>query len=132
MESETKLNPFIIASKSKKFKIKRRGKKEIKEKQNNDSAVKSLEGKINNKINDKIKIKVKKKKLKLTKKIMKKNIILLPTTNSEHSTLVDEYLSQLTDLEKTILEIAQNHLDTSYNIEKSIGFLKWLEKKNEK
>ena len=68
MESETKLNPFTIASKSKKFKIKRRGKKEIKEKQNNDSAVKSLEGKINNKINDKIKIKVKKKKLKLTKK----------------------------------------------------------------
>ena len=66
------------------------------------------------------------------KKIVNKKIILLPTTNSEHSELVDKYLKQLTDLEIIILNIAQEELCTSYNIEKSIGYLKWLDKENGK
>ena len=137
MESENKLNPFIIASKSKKFKIKRRGKKTTSNGKDKLSCKDKLSGK--DKLSDEVrkakiktKTKGKKKKLKLTKKIKNKQIILLPTTNSEHSTLVNKYLSQLTELEKTILDIAQNHLDSSYNIEKSIGYLKWLEKTTEK
>ena len=124
METEKNAsNPFIIAIKSKKFKIKRRKK--------NEETNTNIQNKIKNKTLIKMKNK-KKKKLKITKKIVNKKIILLPTTNSEHSELVDKYLKQLTDLEIIILNIAQEELCTSYNIEKSIGYLKWLDKENGK
>jgi len=40
-----------------------------------------------------------------------------------------EYLKSLNDLEKKAQQIAQEHLETSYSIKKSIGFLKWKENK---
>jgi len=36
-----------------------------------------------------------------------------------------EYLEQLSDIEKTVLKIAQEHLETSFSLEKSIGFKEW-------
>ncbi len=36
-----------------------------------------------------------------------------------------EYVKQLSDIEKTVLKIAQEHLETSFSLEKSIGFKSW-------
>ena len=40
--------------------------------------------------------------------------------------LIDDYIQQLSDMEKIVFEIAKEHLGTSFNIEKSIGYKKWL------
>lgn len=41
---------------------------------------------------------------------------------------IQTYISQLSDIEKKVLSIAKDHLDTSFSIEKSLGFKEWLEK----
>ena len=43
---------------------------------------------------------------------------------------VDEYLKQLTEQEKHVLEIAKDHLGDSFDIERSIGFQAWTQKQN--
>jgi hypothetical protein len=43
--------------------------------------------------------------------------------------LIDIYISQLNDIEKKVLTIAKEHLETSFSIEKSIGFKQWLKNK---
>ena len=35
------------------------------------------------------------------------------------------YLNSLSEMEKKTLEIAKSHLGTSFNLKKSIGFIKW-------
>ena len=40
-----------------------------------------------------------------------------------------EYLDSLTDEESKTLEIARDHLESSFNLRKSIGFIKWKENK---
>ena len=45
----------------------------------------------------------------------------------DESDLVDAYISQLTEQEKLVLEIAKDHLGSSFTIEKSIGFIEWLQ-----
>ena len=40
-------------------------------------------------------------------------------------TLIDEYINQLSEIEQLALRIAKEDLESSFNIEKSIGFLKW-------
>ena len=37
----------------------------------------------------------------------------------------EEYISQLSDFEKKVLEIAISQLESSFCLEKSIGFLEW-------
>lgn len=39
---------------------------------------------------------------------------------------IQQYISQLTPIEKKALEIAKRCLETSFDIEKTIGFQKWL------
>lgn len=39
--------------------------------------------------------------------------------------LVERYLNLLSDQERKTMEIAKSHLGTSFNIKKSVGFLKW-------
>ena len=52
-----------------------------------------------------------------------------PQTNPPSKTSdVDKYKLSLTDQEKKTLEIAQDHLGSSFNINRSIGFLNWKEK----
>tara|TARA_Y100000768_G_scaffold287325_2_gene221600 strand:+ start:1070 stop:1243 length:174 start_codon:yes stop_codon:yes gene_type:complete len=46
--------------------------------------------------------------------------------SDEEKTLITEYISQLSDVEKKVLIIAQEHLESSFNITKSIGYIKWL------
>jgi len=38
---------------------------------------------------------------------------------------IEMYKESLNDLELKVLEIAQTHLKTSFDMEKSIGYLKW-------
>jgi len=41
---------------------------------------------------------------------------------------VKEYLSQLTDLQKKAMNIAENHLGLSFNIPKSVGYSEYKKK----
>ena len=43
---------------------------------------------------------------------------------------MDEYTKQLTDNELKALSIAKDHLQTSFSLKKSIGFITFNEKKN--
>ena len=45
----------------------------------------------------------------------------------EQEKSVEYYQTQLTDLERKTMLIAQDHLGTSFNMEKSTGYLKYLE-----
>ena len=38
---------------------------------------------------------------------------------------IDKYIEQLDDKEKIALKIARENLESSFDIKKSIGFLKW-------
>jgi hypothetical protein len=50
----------------------------------------------------------------------------------QQSNQIKEYLISLTEKEKKAYEIAKSHLGMSFQIEKSVGFLKWKkEKENE-
>ena len=40
-------------------------------------------------------------------------------------TQMDAYIAQLTPMEQKILNIAASHLETSFSLSKSIGFLEW-------
>jgi hypothetical protein len=42
--------------------------------------------------------------------------------------IIEEYIKSLTKIEKLAMKIAEEDLGTSFNIEKSIGFLKWIKK----
>lgn len=48
--------------------------------------------------------------------------------NNHENLLVQQYMEQLSDTEKRALIIAHQQLETSFDIEKSIGFLKWKKK----
>jgi hypothetical protein len=41
---------------------------------------------------------------------------------------IDAYIAQLSEMEKKVLNIASTHLETSFNIVKSIGFQEWKKK----
>jgi len=43
--------------------------------------------------------------------------------------VVQQYLSEMTALERQGYEIARSHLNTSFNIVKSNGFIEWKKKK---
>ena len=51
---------------------------------------------------------------------------MVDNSNQNMSTQVAKYIAQLSDVEERILKIAQDHLETSFNIKKSIGFKEWL------
>jgi len=41
---------------------------------------------------------------------------------------INKYLASLNEIEKIALKIAKEDLGSSFNIEKSIGYLSWLKK----
>ena len=53
------------------------------------------------------------------------NIIKMP---SKKNSKIQKYIKQLSFMEKKALEIAKEDLGSSFNIEKSIGYLSWLKK----
>lgn len=48
--------------------------------------------------------------------------------DSSTNDMVKKYLNSLTKQEKIVYEIAKQHLESSFDIEKSIGYLKFVEK----
>jgi len=50
--------------------------------------------------------------------------------NENLEKLIIEYVNQLDELEKIALDVAKEQLESSFSIEKSIGFLKWKENKH--
>jgi len=44
--------------------------------------------------------------------------------------LVEKYIKQLDDKSRKVYEIAKENLESSFSIEKSIGFKKWKRKNN--
>ena len=51
-------------------------------------------------------------------------------STTENNPEIEEYLNQLTKDEKIIYEIAKKNLKTSFDITKSIGYLKFIANKN--
>tara|TARA_B100001540_G_C15688980_1_gene588380 strand:+ start:327 stop:485 length:159 start_codon:yes stop_codon:yes gene_type:complete len=43
----------------------------------------------------------------------------------DQSSDISAYIKQLNDLERIVLNIAQEHLGSSFQITKSIGFINW-------
>ena len=43
--------------------------------------------------------------------------------------LVEEYIKQLDEKSKKVYAIAKEHLESSFNIMKSVGFNEWLNQK---
>ena len=44
--------------------------------------------------------------------------------------LIDEYIKSLSKDDLKVLQIAKDELETSFNIQKSIGLKKWIQKNN--
>ena len=57
------------------------------------------------------------------------NLQLYPV---ETHSLIQEYLSQLSEIEQKACKIAFQHLGSSFNILKSNGFIAWKKKTREK
>uniref|UniRef100_A0A6C0CSH2 Uncharacterized protein n=1 Tax=viral metagenome TaxID=1070528 RepID=A0A6C0CSH2_9ZZZZ len=54
-----------------------------------------------------------------------------PSSKSQKSpedNLIDKYIKQMSEQEKLVLEIARDHLESSFDIVRSIGYKEWLEK----
>ena len=49
---------------------------------------------------------------------------------SKNSKLIKKYINSLNEQELLILNLAKQHLKTSFDIEKSIGFIEWKNKNN--
>ena len=43
--------------------------------------------------------------------------------------LLDEYIKQLSEKEQKAYQIAKEYLESSFSLEKSIGFKEWIKKK---
>ena len=44
--------------------------------------------------------------------------------------LIEKYINQMDDKSRKVYEIAKENLESSFSIEKSIGFIKWRKKNN--
>jgi rubrerythrin len=54
----------------------------------------------------------------------------MENTSENLEKLISEYINHLDEFEKIALEVAKEQLESSFSIEKSIGFLKWKENKD--
>jgi predicted RNA-binding protein Jag len=77
----------------------------------------------------KIKRKIKKKTPKNTPKETADNNSV-KTPNNDIQELIKEYLESMDDKTRIAYQIAQDHLETSFCIEKSLGFLEFKRLKN--
>ena len=76
--------------------------------------------------NNKLIKKVKKRIIKKKKVIINSDeIINEKQVENESLSLEGKYLLTLTDEEKETLQIAKEHLKSSFSMEKSVGFIKW-------
>ena len=76
------------------------------------------------------KVVIKKTKIKVKKKI-KKKVKKQKEEDKKEITIDDlktNYINSMDEKEKIAYNIAKEHLGSSFNLEKSIGFQKWLKK----
>jgi hypothetical protein len=59
-------------------------------------------------------------------KMDKMDIIKLEKYEEKHIENIKKYITSLNESEIKALKIAEEHLETSFNIVKSIGYQKWL------
>jgi hypothetical protein len=74
------------------------------------------------------KVVIKKTKIKVRKKVKKK---IKKEEDKKEITIDDlktNYINSMDEKEKIAYKIAKEHLGSSFNLEKSIGFQKWLKK----
>jgi hypothetical protein len=76
------------------------------------------------------KLKVKRRRKKQSLKSKEKQNVEVIKTNSNDTEETRKYINQMSSLERKIYEIAREELKTSFNIEKSIGYLKWKQQSN--
>ena len=50
-------------------------------------------------------------------------------TQEEIDILIEEYIESMTEMEKMVMEIAREHLESSFCLEKSVGFINWYREK---
>jgi hypothetical protein len=55
----------------------------------------------------------------------------MKTMKTIDTKLIEQYILSLNDQERKTLEIAKDHLGTSFNIVKSVGFIKWNETRSQ-
>lgn len=51
-------------------------------------------------------------------------------TDTKTEELIAQYKDSLSEQERIVLKIAIDHLESSFDIEKSIGYLEWLKNNN--
>ena len=51
-------------------------------------------------------------------------------TDTKTEELITKYKDSLSEQERIVLKIAIEHLESSFDIEKSIGYLEWLKNNN--
>ena len=54
----------------------------------------------------------------------------MTSNNMNTDKLIEEYKTTMTEQERLVLNIAMDHLESSFSIEKSIGYLEWLSNRN--
>lgn len=78
-----------------------------------------------------------KQEIKVIRKIIRKKVpapavaqtlVVAQAPSLTKEELITLYIQQLTPQEKIVLKIATEHLETSFCIEKSLGFLEWHKK----
>jgi hypothetical protein len=52
-------------------------------------------------------------------------------SSSSESSLTDQYLNSLTEMERIAYNIAKSHLGSLFTLEKSNDYLDWLKKRNQ-
>ena len=50
-------------------------------------------------------------------------------SETELTELLDEYIESMTEMEKMVMELARDHLESSFCLEKSVGFISWYREK---
>jgi hypothetical protein len=53
-------------------------------------------------------------------------------TENNLDELIQQYIDEMTTMEKLVMEIARDHLESSFSIENSVGFVIWLREKNKR
>lgn len=74
------------------------------------------------------KVVIKKTKIKVRKKVKKKIKKEEDKKEITIDVLKTNYINSMDEKEKIAYKIAKEHLGSSFNLEKSIGFQKWLKK----
>jgi hypothetical protein len=52
----------------------------------------------------------------------------METSNNDRSDPIETYLQSLSTIELKALEIAKTQLQSSFSVEKSIGYIEWVKK----